>query len=257
MGIISILFREIVYRPLLNAFAFLYQILPYPDVGLAAIILVVVVRLVLHRSIMQSVRTQLVMPEIQQRIKDTQKKFKDDREAAARETMKIYREYGMHPFSFLTPLLVQIPVFIGIYRVFSKGIALADPQLLYSFLPRVASFNPIAFGLVDFTKRSIVMALLAGASQFFQSYLAPKPPRMPATAKDDMGRMMQWQTTYIIPVVFTVIALSVPSAIAFSWTAFNLVAIVQQSWIYRRIAYERRSRGARPGAHEDGDARRD
>ncbi|OHA08360.1 MAG: hypothetical protein A3A44_03080 [Candidatus Sungbacteria bacterium RIFCSPLOWO2_01_FULL_60_25] len=257
MGILSTLFREIVYRPLLNAFAFLYQILPYADVGLAAIILVVIVRLILHRSIVQSVRAQLVMPEIQQRLKEIQKSGKDNREAQARETMALYREYGMHPFSFLTPLLVQIPVFIGIYQVFSKGIALADPSLLYSFLPAITSFNPIAFGIVDFTERSIVMALLAGASQFLQSYLAPKPPRMPATAKDDMGRMMQWQTTYIIPVVFTVIALSVPSAIAFSWTAFNLVAIVQQSWIYRRMAYERRPRESRPGAHEDGDARRD
>lgn len=257
MGIISTIFREIVYRPLLNAFALLYHILPYPDVGLAAIILVVIVRLILHKSIVQSVRTQLVMPEIQQRLKEVQRKFKDDREAAARETMAVYRAYGMHPFSFLTPLLVQIPVFIGIYQVFSKGITLADPALLYPFLPPVTSFNPIAFGLVDFTERSIVMALLAGASQFLQSYLAPKPPRMPATAKDDMGRMMQWQTTYIIPVVFTVIAFSVPSAIAFSWTAFNLVAIVQQSWIYRRITYERRPRAVGPGAHEDGDAHRD
>ena len=255
MSILTTLFREIIYRPLLNAFAFLYHVLPYPDVGLAAIILVVLVRLILHTSIVQSVRTQLVMPEIQQRLKDIQKQFKDDREAQARETMNLYRAYGMHPFSFLTPLLIQIPVFIGIYQVFSKGIALDDPSLLYAFLPAVTSFNPIAFGLVDFTERSIVMALLAGASQFLQSYLAPKPPRMPATAKDDIGRMMQWQTTYIIPIVFTVIALSVPSAIAFSWTAFNLAAIVQQSWIHRRMAYERRPRTTDPGAREDGDAR--
>lgn len=256
MAIFTTLFREIIYRPLLNAFAFLYAILPYPDVGIAAIILVIAVRLALHRSIVQSVRTQLVMPEIQERIREIQGKFKNDREAQARETMAVYRAYGMHPFSFLTPLLVQIPVFIGIYQVFSKGITLADPALLYSFLPPVTSFNPIAFGLVDFTERSIAMAILAGASQFLQSYLAPQPPRMPATAKDDMGRMMQWQTTYVMPVIFTIIALSVPSAVAFSWTAFNAVAIMQQSWIHRRMAYERGPRETRRGARADGDARR-
>jgi len=257
MSILSTLYTEIIYRPLLNGLAFFYSVIPYHDIGLAALVLVVAVRLLLHRSIVQSTRAQYVMPELQAKLKEIQAKYKDKREEQAKATMALYRSYGMHPFSFLTPLLVQIPVFIGIYQVFSKGIAVNDPSLIYSFLPAIDAFNPIAFGLINFTEPNVVMALAAGISQFLQTYLAPRPPEMPGTKTDDFGRMMRWQGMYVIPIVFTVIAFGLPSAIAFSWTAFNLAAIVQQTWIHRRFSYERNrsSRASGADSQHDGNPR--
>src|SRR3989338_11587966 len=120
------LFNEIVYRPLVNALVFLTGVLPFHDLGFAVILLTVAVRLLLfpfsHRPIVAQHKMRLIEPEIQ-KLRDGAK----DRETQARETMALYKRHGINPFAGILSLFVQIPFFLSLYWVFSKGTAV-DPQ---------------------------------------------------------------------------------------------------------------------------------
>ena len=239
MHIIPLLFSGIVYRPLLNGLVLIYAWLPYHDLGLSIIILTFLVRLALHPTVVSTVKTQLIMPKVQAELKEIQKKFKDDSKEQAKRSMAVYRDFGIHPFSFIVPILIQIPVFLGLFQVFRTGILLTDHALLYSFIPHIAAFNTIAFGFLDLTHRSIPLAVIAAISQFLQGRYSPKPPDIKGATTDDVARAMRWQTMYIFPIFFGGIALVMPAALALYWTALNLLAIVQQLWIQQRLNGER------------------
>jgi YidC/Oxa1 family membrane protein insertase len=254
MMLLQTLYTEIIYRPLLNALVGIYVFLPYADLGLAILILTIAVRVLLHPAIARAVHSQRAMIELQPRLRQIQERFKGEREAQAKATMALYREAGVHPLSGCLPVLVQLPVLIGLYRVFWTGIALTDPLLLYSFLPPLHAFNPVAFGLFNLAEKSAVLALAAGASQFLHSYLL-QPASPPSGRSSDTEKIMRWQMSYVLPIVITAISWSLPSALAFYWTAFNLLAIVQQRWIERRSSHERTRRTHQPNTGEDGHPR--
>ena len=234
MNPLSLFWRELIYRPLFNALVFIYVALPFQDLGLAIFVLTLAVRIVLHPFIVQTVRSQAAMARVSPKLREIQTKFKNDREAQARETMALYRAEGVHPLSGCLPLLVQLPILIGLYQVFWKGIALADVSLLYAFLPAFDGFNSVSLGLFDLAQRSPALAIAAGASQFLQSKFLPQP--VPSGGgRGDFGRALAWQTTYILPLFIVVISWSLPSALAFYWTVLNLLAIVQQLIIQKRL----------------------
>lgn len=251
LSFLTALYTEVIYRPLLNGLVGIYSLLPYRDLGLAIIVLTVVVRLLLHPSIAGAIRSQQAMARIGPRLRAVQERLKSDREALARETMALYRAEGVHPLSGCLPLLIQLPVLIGLYQVFWKGILLDDRSLLYSFLPALDAFNPIAFGIFNLARPNLVLAIAAGISQFLHSRLLPQP-QPSGSSPGDFGAIMQWQARYVFPLIIAGISWSLPSALAFYWTAFNLLAILHQRLIEWSAAYEHNSRSHQPNAREDG-----
>lgn len=252
MNILKLLYTEAVFRPLLNGLIFIYAVLPYHDVGLAIIVLTAVVRLLLHPALIQSIRSQEAMARLQPRLREIQAKFKGDKEEQARATMALYKKEGVHPLSGCVPILIQLPVLIGLYQVFLRGIAHQDLSLIYLRLAPVldgGSLNYIAFGLFDLTQKSVILAVAAGVSQFFQAKSMPQagnPASPPKNGAGDIASAIKFQTTYLLPVFIAGISLSLPSALAFYWTILNLFAILQQRWIENRLAYERNSKPDHP-----------
>ncbi len=239
MNPISYIYTEVVYRPLLNSLVFIYTALPYHDLGLAIIVLTFIVRLILHPSMVQTIRSQQAMAKIQPRLKEVQERFKGNKEEQARQTMALYREHGIHPLSGCVPLLVQLPLLFGLYQVFWKGIQLKDRTLLYSFLPAIELFQPLAFGFFDLTAPSRTLAIAAGLSQFLQGKIMTKLDHGAGGSKNEFANMLKTQTTYFLPVIIVFFSWKLPSAIALYWTVLNLLAIVQQLFIQRRLEHER------------------
>ena len=235
MNPITFLYSEFIYRPLLNSLVFIYAILPYQDLGLAIVVMTIAVRLLLHPFISQTLRSQQAMAKLQPQLSELKVRFKDNKEEQARRTMELYRKEGVHPLSGCLPLLIQLPILIGLYQVFWKGIVSLDPSLLYSFLPGLGAFNPTAFGLFDLSRPNVILALAAGASQFLQGKFFPTQTGQEKGAASDFSRALQWQTAYFFPIIIAGISWSLPSALAFYWTIFNLFAIVQQLWIQKRF----------------------
>lgn len=234
VSILVTLYTEFIYRPLLNGLVFVYVLLPYQDLGLAILVLTLIVRIILHPALVHTYRSQQAMARLQPQLQEIQARFKANREELARRTMALYRSEGVHPMSGCLPVLIQLPILIGLYQVFWKGIKLEDRLLLYPFVPQFGTFDTLAFGLFDLAAPSIILAVAAGASQWLQAQFVPQPVGA-VGGGGDFQKAMAWQMKYFFPLLIAGISWSLPSALGFYWTGLNLFAIVEQRWLRRRL----------------------
>lgn len=238
-------FNDLILTPLYNALVYLIDIVPGGDVGLAVILLTLGVKVLLIPLSLKAARTQVIMRELEGPLKIVQEKYKDkkdpeNRQKQAAEIMGLYKEKGANPFSTILLLFVQLPIIFGLYWVFFKGtLPHINPELLYSFVPIPDMVSMQFLGLIDVSSKSLIFALLAGATQFYQAKLSlPTPkPRDADTAsfKDDLARSMHVQMRYVLPVIITVIAYSISAAVALYWTTSNIVAILQEWYVRKTI----------------------
>lgn len=241
---LSNLFSLLIYNPLYNGLVFFVDILPGGDLGFALIFLTLLVKLILFPISLNAVRTQMIMREIEEPLKEIKEKYKDDRQVQAQKTMELYREKGLNPFSSIALIFLQLPIIFGLYFVFAKGgFPSVDPTLLYPFISIPEHMNINFLGLIDLTEKSMVLAALAGATQFLQTKLSlpPLKPRVEGEAsfKDDFARSFQLQMRYILPIVVTVVAYIISAAIALYWLTSNLFMIAQELYIRRKVKREK------------------
>ena len=229
-------FNVILYQPLFNALVFLYQYLPGHDFGVAVIVLTILIRLILYPLMVQSIKSQKTLSELQPKIQEIQSKYKDDKEKQAKAMMELYQKEKINPFGGCLPLLLQLPILIALYQVFWKGLRPEAMKNLYSFIPNPGTIDPTFFGLINLGEASLVLALLAGTTQFFQTKMVT-----PKTAKikkgDQMSQfsgMMQKQMLYFFPIFTVFILWRLPAAIALYWIITALFSIGQQYLIFKK-----------------------
>jgi len=232
---LSNIWDTVLYGPLLNALAFLVSIIPGGDVGIAVIILTLFVKTVLfplsQRSIESQIKMNLLAPEL--------KKIKDNgasKEEQAKQTFELYKHHKTNPFSGCLLVLIQIPIIFALYYVFWKGINL-DSGLLYPFVHAPEHINMIFLGILDIGQKSLVLAILAGVSQYFQALLMPKPiipEKSTGSFQENFTKSMHTQMKYVFPFVVAFIAYSVSGAVALYWITSNIFAIGQQIYANKK-----------------------
>ena len=224
-------FNTILYQPLFNVLIFLYQYLPGRDFGIAVIVLTILIRIALYPLMTQSIKSQKVLSELQPKIQEIQQKLKNDKEKQAREIMALYQREKINPFSGCLPLLLQLPILLALFQVFIQGFGPEQMDFLYSFIPHPGVINFVSFGIINLGAPSIVMAVLAGIAQFFQSReLIPKTKQIKQT-NDQMAQfstMMQKQMLYLFPIFTVFILWRMPSALGLYWLINSLFSIGQQ-----------------------------
>lgn len=235
---LATLFHTFIFTPLYNALIGLISVIPAGDVGVAVIILTILVKCILFPLSMKAVKTQMIMRELEGPLKEIKEKYKGNKQEEALHTMALYKEKGINPLSSIAVLFLQLPVIFGLYWVFSKGgLPQINTDLLYSFIAAPQQVSMEFLGLIHMGAKSILLALLAGGSQFFQArFSLPKlPPRgETATLKDDLARSMHIQMRYVLPVTVTIVAYYVSAAVALYWFTSNMVAIGQELY-FRRV----------------------
>lgn len=228
MELFLTIFHEVLYRPLFNALIFLYNNLPFQDLGLAIIVLTLVIRFIFYPLSQKAIRSQQDMKRIQPKIKELQKKYKN-KEEQAKAMMDLYKEHKVNPMAGCLPILVQLPILIALYRVF-LGVNGERMSALYSFVENPENLNFLFLGLLDLSERSIILAILVGISQFFQSKMIM--PKIKSSGKKggslDFSNMMSQQMTYFMPFLSVFIALTLPAALPLYWLVNTLFQIGQQ-----------------------------
>lgn len=176
------------------------------------------------------------MSELQPKIQEVQEKYKSDKEKQTKEIMALYQKEGINPFGGCLPLLIQMPVLIALYRVFWKGLQPEAMGSLYSFIPNPGTINPNFLGMINLAQGSIILAVLAGLTQFFQSKMLMSKNKKTGKKTDQMSRfsdVIQKQMLYFFP-IFTVLFLwKLPSAIGVYWIVTSLFSILQQYLILK------------------------
>lgn len=228
---LSNIWNIVLYKPLVNILAFFVSIVPGGDVGVAVIIVTIIVKTILYplsqRSIENQAKMKLLEPDIS-KIKTSGA----SKEEQAKQTMSLYKKHKTNPFSGCLLILIQIPIIFALYYVFYKGIKF-DSEILYSFIRVPANVNMNFLGLIDIGGKSLVLAILAGASQFFQAYFMPKPstpssPNKKGSFQESFAKSMHMQMKYIFPILVTFIAYSISGAVALYWITSNVFTIGQQ-----------------------------
>lgn len=222
----------LIIQPLVNTMLLLYQLLGN-NLTLAIVALTVLIRLVTFPLTWQSQQSQKRLQDLQngEEWKALQKKYADNREALAQEQMKLWQKAGVNPFGGCLPMVIQLPVLIGLYQAITTAIAASPAQLLtlstnlYAFLPGLAQLIPLDnkflwmnLGLPD---PYYVMPALVVITSFLQSKVMT-PPATDAQSAQTAQTMMLTTT-----VMFGYFSLTFASGLSIYFVVSNLLGVVQ------------------------------
>lgn len=234
-----------IFEPLFNALLYIQKILPGHDLGIAIILLTLVIKAALWIPSLSGIRASRQLQTLQPKLKAIQTQYKDNKEKLAQEQMKLYKDSKVNPLSSCLPLLIQIPFFIGLYQVFISGLKIDQNGILganelknvYPFLRgyyETTPINTMFLGFVDLVGQkgiaNIVFAVLAGATQFWQTKMlaAPKEPHIKEARDESMASATNKQMTYLLPLFTAYLAYTFPAGLALYWTAQSILTIAQQ-----------------------------
>ncbi len=219
------LFNKIFYQPLFNLLVYIYNSVALHDFGLAIIILTVIVRIVLYPVFHKGAKDQAIMQRLAPKLNEIKKKHKNDKEKLAAETMRLYKEHKVNPFSqFALLILIQLPILIALFQIFSKSIK------------TIPNLNPQFLNLVNLANPSLVLVLLAALSQYLQAKLTmPAQTNQNLSKEERLAKQMSSMTLYFMPVLTVVILYKLPSAIALYWLTTTLFSVIQQVIINKSL----------------------
>jgi YidC/Oxa1 family membrane protein insertase len=235
-------FNTFFTQPLFNLLVVLYDFIPGNDLGVAIIALTVLIKLALWPLSRQAIASQKALQELQPKLEEIKKRYKDNKEQQAKEMMALYKNEKVNPLSSCLPLLIQLPFLIAVFHVFQIGFSPDALQNLYSFVPNPGTLNPIMFGFLDLSKANIFLAVVTGAVQFWQAkMLISRRPIKEVTkdkdsgAKDeDMMAIMNKQMLYFMPLITIVIGSSLPAGLVLYWFITTLLTVAQQYVMFNK-----------------------
>lgn len=211
------------------------DILPWLDAGVIIVIFTLVVKFALYPLSKKAVVAQIEMKTIEGDLRAIREKYKDDKQEQARKTMDLYKEKKINPFSGIFVILLQLPIIFALYYVFLRsGLPEINADLLYSFVSRPESIDMNFLGLINITGKSLLLALLAGLSSFFQiraSVPAYSGPQKKGNFQDDLARSMNIQMRYVFPIIVFFISYQISGVIALYWFTSNIFTLVQERFL--------------------------
>lgn len=185
--------------------------------GWTIILVTILIKAVFFKLSETSYRSMARMKELAPRLQALKERYGDDKQKLNEATMEMYRKEKINPLSFggCLPMLIQIPVFIGLYYVLGSAVELRQAPFIF-WIHDLAAKDPY-----------YVLPVLMGLSMLGQQLLNPQMTADPLQAK-----MM----TYLLPIVFTVLFISFPSGLVLYWLVNNCISALQQWYINKRYA---------------------
>ncbi|MDR0631273.1 MAG: membrane protein insertase YidC [Holosporales bacterium] len=206
------------------------------NLALAILILTILSKVVLFPTSMASQRSMMKMRDLQPKVTALKKRYNDDKVRLQQELLLLYRREKVSPISGFLPLLIQMPIFFCLYKVFSINIEMRHAPLGL-WISDLSAPDPTSlfnlFGLIPWSVPSFlqigVLPLLMCGTMILQQKLSPQPSE-PAQTK-----MM-----YIMPILFLFMFSSFPAGLVLYWMISNVLSICQQVYINNK--WDNRSR---------------
>ena len=238
MEILGDIWNGAIIRPMVNSLVLLYAIF-FSNFGLAILLFTVVVRAAMVPLTIRQSRSMKAMSSLQPKMKAVQEKYKNDRQRLSQETMKLYKAHGISPIGCLGPLVLQMPIFLGLFWALRATLPSTPEKLaelsqhLYGWLPLVHQTVPLSgdflwLDLAEFSSDNPVpflLPILVGVSMFVMQKMTSMPTTSPQ--QESTNRMMLW----LMPGMFGVFTLSFEAGLALYWIASNIMGIVIQGFV--------------------------
>lgn len=215
---------------------------------LSIIGLTLVIRAALIPLFVKQIKSTRNMQLIQPKVKELQKKYGHDRERLAQETMALYKDSGTNPFASCLPILVQMPIFLSLFRMLDKASRRGEGSGVLSDELAKQFGNAELFGIVPISETfwaqtsgdgslaviivAIILVLaMVGTTFLTQRQLMAK--NMPADALTGPYAQQQKMLLYVLPLVFGISGVAFPIGVLIYWTTSNVWTMGQQFYVIR------------------------
>ena len=233
---ITWVFDNVLVNPMLNILVVLHDIL-FSNFGMSIIIFTVMVRLVTLPLMLKQTKQMKAMQSLQPRMKEIQERHAKDPQKRSQEMMRLYREGGVNPLGCLGPMVIQLPIWIGLYQALLKALG-TNPDDLVGLSQRLYSFNPVADTIAPLSAGFLwldlanpdptpILPVLVGVSTWAQQKMTMMPTADPR--QSSTNNMMLW----MMPIMLAFFAFTFPSGLALYWVVSNLFGVVLQGFITR------------------------
>jgi len=196
-------FFSAIAKPLLTTMKWLNSIVG--NWGWSIILLTLLVRMIVMPLHIMSFKSMKAMQKVQPLIQNIKEKYKDDPMSLNRETMALMKKHKVNPMGGCLPMLLQIPVFFALYRVFSESLDLYK--------------SPFIFWIHDLSLKDpfYVLPVLMAAVMYLQQKMTP------STMDPTQAKIMQF-----MPLIFSLMMVSLPSALTLYMFVSTFFGILQQ-----------------------------
>ena len=209
----SNLFAPIIHilQTILGAFYSVTSAAGLESYGFPIILLTILIKLVTYPLTVKQVKSMKAMQDIQPKMKKIQEKYKHDPQMLQQKTGELFREAGVNPLAGCLPLLVQMPILMGMYYALFNFTFPSAEAAAFFWLPSMSEPDPY-----------YILPVLSAATTFLQQKM---------TSSEMTGQMKIMMT--VMPLFIGWISLPFPSGLVLYWVTMNVVQIVQQWWMYR------------------------
>ncbi len=227
------------------------------NLGIAIILLTVITRLAMIKQTSIGNDMQKGMWDLQPKLQEIQEKYKDDPKKLSAETMKVFKTQGKWPLKGCLMMLIQIPVFIGLFTVIRKISNNEIPtEWLYSFMwfgqtyLDPANINHMFLWIDLLGTKNIILTILAAVFTFLQMKLTtiakPATPTIPWANAPDMGKMMWFMNIFMVFMMWSFVY-GTQSGVGLYIVTTSVFSVAQYTIQYRALLkakfLERKSKG--------------
>jgi YidC/Oxa1 family membrane protein insertase len=268
MGNIGQIFQLLIVTPLTNVLLAIYQLLVFLHVpsalGFSIVLMTIAIRFLLYPIMASQLKTSKKMSQLSPHLSKLKDQHKGDAQKRQSATMALYKEHGVNPAAGCLPMIIQLPVLLGLYNVLQHIITLKPEAVVKTinalayapFLKLSRPWDPTFFGLPlghapkellfghSFTQLLqtygpvipfllVIIPVVTGLLQFFQSKMMLAPAVQLATqekkpTEPDFATAFQSQSLFLFPAMLGFLSFTFALGLSFYWNTFTIFGMIQQ-----------------------------
>ena len=263
------IFQLVIVQPIFNLLVGIYSVIPGADFGVALIIFTILIRFALWPLVQRQLHQTKAMRKLQPELRRIKKESKGNKQLEGVKMLELYKKHDVKPFRSFLILLIQLPIFIGIYSVVQiftlhrDQIAtytypfLRNVDVIHQLILHPEQFHEKLFGFIDLTQKAIgsngvnialvIITIIAVAMQYVvsrQTMPSSSNKRLRDVMAEagegkqpdsaELNAVMMQKMTKFLPFIFFFVIIGLPGAIALYYAVSNIFAAAQQAYLLRK-----------------------
>jgi YidC/Oxa1 family membrane protein insertase len=229
------MWETLILRPIMNSLVVITNSVG-GSFGLAIIILTIIIRLATMPLTLKQLHATKAMQALSPKLKQLQKTYEKDKQKLQQETMKLYKEAGMNPLGCIVPMIIQFPIWIALYQSIIKSLGSSPEDLLglsrllypWSLVHHSIPLNDHFLWLkLSSPDPLFILPIVVGISMWLQQKMTTPTGADVDPSQAQMNGMM----LYMMPIMFAILTLQVPSGLGLYWVAYNILGIFVQYFV--------------------------
>ncbi|MGM9525918.1 MAG: YidC/Oxa1 family membrane protein insertase [Peptococcaceae bacterium] len=215
----------------------LYQLtvaIGFPSYALAIIMISILIKIILYPLMQKQMKSTMNMQEVQPKLEYLQKKYKNNPEKMNEEVMKLYKEYDINPMAGCLPLLIQMPILIGLFAALRQYDFQPLEHAAFFWIPNLGEKDPF-----------FILPVLVALTMFLQQKISMATT--PSAAENPTMKTM----LYVMPAMMLFVCWSMPAGLCLYWAFFSILSIVQQFFMNKQKRKEMAARAEREAAEKE------